>query len=39
MEMSASEWLPKYIPDFYHGGIFKLLQKLDKCVNVLGNYV
>jgi hypothetical protein len=39
MKMSAREWLPIYTPDFYNGGIFKLLQKLDKRINVLGNYV
>jgi hypothetical protein len=37
--MSAREWLPIHTPDFYHDGIFKLLQKLDKYINVLGNYV
>jgi len=39
MGKSALEWLPIPTPDFYHDGIFELLQKLDKCINVIGNYV
>jgi hypothetical protein len=39
MEMPAPEWLPIHTPDLYQDGIFKLLHKLDKCINVLGNYV
>jgi hypothetical protein len=38
VEMAAGEWLRMQEPDFYHGRIFKLVPRWDKCINVLGDY-
>jgi hypothetical protein len=39
VEMVAGEWLRMQEPDFYRDGIFKLVPRWDKCINVLGDYV
>jgi len=36
--MAAREWLLVQLPDFCLDGIFKLMPKLDKCINVLCDY-
>jgi hypothetical protein len=33
--MAAREWLLIQVSDFFLDGIFKLMPKLDKCINVL----
>jgi hypothetical protein len=38
VEMAVGEWLRMQEPDFYRDGIFKLVPKWDKCINVLGDY-
>jgi hypothetical protein len=39
VEMAVGEWLRVQEPDCYRDGIFKLVPKWDKCINVLGEYV
>jgi hypothetical protein len=36
---AATVWLNKLAADFYVEGIFKLVQRLDKCLNRNGDYV
>jgi hypothetical protein len=36
-EMAVCKWLQTQKPDFYHGGIFKLMPRREKCINALGN--
>jgi len=37
--MAAREWLLIQLPDFCFDGIIKLMPELDKCINVLCDYV
>jgi hypothetical protein len=39
VEMAVGEWLRMQEPDFYRDGIFKLVPRWDKCINVLRDYV
>jgi hypothetical protein len=39
VEMAVGERLQMQEPDFYCDGIFKLVLKWDKCINVLRDYV
>jgi hypothetical protein len=34
--MAVREWLKMQQPDLYRDGIFKLVQKGDKCIDLLG---
>jgi hypothetical protein len=36
--MAVGERLWMQEPDFYRDGIFKLMPRWDKCINVLGDY-
>jgi hypothetical protein len=38
VEKFICEWLEMQEPDFCHNGIFKLMLKCNKCVNMTGNY-
>jgi hypothetical protein len=37
--MAVSEWLWMQEPDLYSDGIFKLVLRRDKCIDVIGDYV
>jgi hypothetical protein len=37
--MAVGEWLGMQQPDLYRDGIFKLVPRWDKRINVLGDYV
>jgi hypothetical protein len=39
VEMAVREWLWMQEHDLYRNGIFKLVPRWDKCINVLGDYV
>jgi hypothetical protein len=39
VEIAVGEWLRMQEPDFYRDGIFKLVPRSDKSINVLGDYV
>jgi hypothetical protein len=39
VEVAVCEWLQMLEPCFYRDGIFTLIPRLDKCINVFGNYV
>jgi hypothetical protein len=39
MEMAVREWLRVQKPDFHRNGIFKLVARWDKRINVHGDYV
>jgi hypothetical protein len=38
-EMTVSEWLQMQEPDLYRDGVFKLVLRWDRCINVLGEGV
>jgi hypothetical protein len=38
-EMAVRGLLRMQRPDFYRDGIFKLVPRWEKCINVLGDYV
>jgi hypothetical protein len=37
VEMAVHEWFQIQQPNFYNDGIFKLVQRWDKFINVLGD--
>jgi hypothetical protein len=39
VELAFGNWLRIQEPDFYRDGVFKLVPRWDKCINVLGDYV
>jgi hypothetical protein len=39
VEIAAPEWLCMQEIDFYGNGIFKLVPRWGKCINVFGDYV
>jgi hypothetical protein len=39
VEVAVREWLQMLEPYVYRDGIFTLVSRLDKCINVFGNYV
>jgi hypothetical protein len=39
VEIAVDEWLRMQKPNFYRDGIFKLVPRWDKCINVLGDYI
>jgi hypothetical protein len=39
VEVDIREWLRMQVPDFYRDGIFKLVPRWDKYINVPGDFV
>jgi hypothetical protein len=39
VQTAVGEWLGMQEPDFYRDGMFKRMQRWNKCINVLGDYV
>jgi hypothetical protein len=39
VEMAVREWLRKQDPGFYRHGIFELVPRWDKCINVFRDHV